>query len=48
VATVDVTFRAGAAPSGSFQGHSGELAGQKADFGSSRIRHWFGRDWTTT
>ena len=48
VATVDVTFTQGAAPSGTFQGPSGELASQKADFGASRIRDWFGRDWTTT
>ena len=45
VARVDVTFTQGVAPSGSFEGPSGELAGQKAEFGSSRIRRWFDRDW---
>lgn len=47
VARVDVTFTPGVAPSGFFEGPSGELAGQKAEFGSSRIRRWFDRDWAT-
>jgi sulfide:quinone oxidoreductase len=47
VARVDVTFTQGVAPSGFFEGPSGELAGQKAEFGSSRIRRWFDRDWAT-
>jgi sulfide:quinone oxidoreductase len=45
VAAVDVTFIQGAAPTGTFDGPSGDLARQKAEFGSSRIRRWFGRDW---
>lgn len=45
VAKVDVTFRAGARPTGDLQGPSIELAGDKVAFGSERIRRWFGRDW---
>jgi sulfide:quinone oxidoreductase len=45
VAIVDVTFSPGLSPAGTFQGPSHDLASQKAEFGSSRIRHWFGRDW---
>jgi NADH dehydrogenase FAD-containing subunit len=48
VAVVDVTFTQGTAPSGWFDGPSGDLAGQKAEFGSSRARRWFGRDWQAT
>ena len=47
VAKVDVTFSPGAAPSGFFEAPSGELAAQKSDFGSSRVRRWFGREWST-
>jgi sulfide:quinone oxidoreductase len=47
VARVDVTFTQGVAPSGSFEGPSGDLATQKAEFGSSRVRRWFDRDWST-
>ncbi len=47
VAKVDVTFSPGAAPSGSFQAPSGELAAQKSDFGSSRVGRWFDREWST-
>jgi sulfide:quinone oxidoreductase len=45
VATVDVTFAAGAAPAGTFDGPSRELAELKRDFGSSRIQRWFGHTW---
>ena len=45
VARVDVTFRSGQAPSGQFDDPSALLAADKAQFGSSRIRRWFGRDW---
>lgn len=45
VARVDVTFRTGQAPSGQYEGPSEVLAAAKAEFGSSRIRRWFGRDW---
>ena len=47
VARVEVTFTPGAAPSGFFEGPSGDLASQKADFGSSRVRRWFDREWST-
>ena len=47
VAKVDVTFSPGAAPSGSFEAPSGELAAQKSDFGSSRVQRWFDREWST-
>jgi sulfide:quinone oxidoreductase len=45
VAIVDVTFSPGLSPAGTFAGPSRELASQKAEFGSSRIRRWFGREW---
>jgi sulfide:quinone oxidoreductase len=45
VAIVDVTFSPGFSPAGTFDGPSRELASQKAGFGSSRIRRWFGREW---
>ena len=47
VAKVDVTFSPGAAPSGSFEAPSGQLAAQKSDFGSSRVQRWFDREWST-
>ena len=47
VAKVDVTFSPGAPPTGFFEGPSGDLADQKADFGSSRVRRWFNREWST-
>jgi sulfide:quinone oxidoreductase len=46
VAKVDVTFRAGQAPFGIWEAPSREYAADKAEFGSSRIRRWFGRDWS--
>jgi sulfide:quinone oxidoreductase len=42
VAKVDVTFRPGAAPVGGLEGPSAELAADKAEFATSRIRRWFG------
>jgi sulfide:quinone oxidoreductase len=45
VAMVDVTFVSGEMPHGQLQGPSPELAAHKADFGQSRVRRWFGRDW---
>src|SRR4051812_33705127 len=45
VAKVDVTFRSGEAPVGSLVGPSREIAADKAEFGTSRIRRWFGRTW---
>lgn len=47
VAKVEVVFEAGRPPTGSIEGPSRAIAAQKADFGTSRIRRWFGRDWTS-
>ncbi|MGH2893670.1 MAG: NAD(P)/FAD-dependent oxidoreductase [Solirubrobacteraceae bacterium] len=44
VAMVDVTFF-GDQRSGELIGPSSALASEKAEFGSSRIKRWFGRDW---
>lgn len=46
VGRVEVTFRPGESPSGQFGDPSTMYAADKAEFGSSRIRRWFGRDWT--
>jgi sulfide:quinone oxidoreductase len=45
VGKVDVTFRAGEAPVGAMIGPSADLLADKHDFGTSRIRRWFGREW---
>src|SRR5262245_28631274 len=45
VGRVDVTFRSGQAPTGDFDAPSELLAADKSEFGTSRIRRWFGRDW---
>jgi sulfide:quinone oxidoreductase len=45
VARVDVTFLSGAKPTGGLDGPSQALAADKIEFGSSRIRGWFGRTW---
>jgi sulfide:quinone oxidoreductase len=47
VARVDVHFVQGVPPTGTFDEPSVALADQKADFGSSRVRQWFGREWST-
>jgi sulfide:quinone oxidoreductase len=47
VAMVDVTFF-GEQRSGELIGPSTALAAEKAEFGSSRIRRWFGREWPAT
>jgi sulfide:quinone oxidoreductase len=47
VAQVDVTFF-GDQRTGQLVGPSEELVAEKAQFGSSRIKRWFGRDWTST
>ena len=44
---VDVTFRSGERPTGQFDAPSAIYAADKSEFGSSRIRRWFGRDWTS-
>jgi sulfide:quinone oxidoreductase len=46
VAKVDVTFRAGERPVGGLEGPSTGLVADKSNFGTDRIRRWFGRDWT--
>jgi sulfide:quinone oxidoreductase len=45
VAKVDVTFLKGQAPVGALIGPSADLVADKAEFGSSRIGRWFGREW---
>jgi hypothetical protein len=45
VAGVDVTFLSGRPPTGGFEGPSEAIAADKVDFGTSRIRRWFGREW---
>jgi sulfide:quinone oxidoreductase len=46
VAIVDVTFLTGQAPFGGLRGPSPALAVDKAEFGASRVRRWFGRTWS--
>jgi len=46
VARVEVRFRSGEPPVGQFDGPSASNAADKSEFGSDRIRRWFGRDWT--
>jgi sulfide:quinone oxidoreductase len=48
VAKVDVTFVSGSAPVGDMEGPSAALVADKTDFGTSRVRRWFGREWTAT
>lgn len=45
VAIVDVTFVSGQAPRGDMHGPSPDLVADKVEFGSSRIRRWFGNEW---
>jgi sulfide:quinone oxidoreductase len=47
VARVEVTFRSGERPNGQFDEPSEMLLADKTEFGTSRIRRWFGRDWTS-
>jgi sulfide:quinone oxidoreductase len=46
VARVEVTFTPGAAPTGTFEPASPEGTRLKAEFGTTRIQRWFGRDWS--
>jgi sulfide:quinone oxidoreductase len=46
VARVNAVFRTGETPVGIFDAASAGYAAEKAEFGSSRIRRWFGRNWT--
>ncbi len=48
VAKVEVTFLSGQAPVGGLQGPSPAYAADKAEFGTTRVRRWFGRDWPST
>ena len=45
VAKVDVTFVSGQAPRGGLEGPSRVLVADKVEFGTSRVRRWFGREW---
>jgi sulfide:quinone oxidoreductase len=45
VAKVDVMFQSGQMPRGALEGPSSALAMEKSEFGSSRVRRWFGRTW---
>jgi len=45
VAKVEVTFLSGQTPVGGLQGPSAALVADKAEFGRSRVRRWFGREW---
>jgi sulfide:quinone oxidoreductase len=47
VAQVDVTFF-GDQRAGELVGPSEDLVAEKAQFGSSRIKRWFGQEWTAT
>jgi len=47
VARVEVTFRTGERPNGRFEEPSEALLADKSEFGTSRIRRWFGREWTS-
>ena len=45
VAGVEVTFLQGQAPFGTYDDPSEQIAALKGDFGTSRVRRWFGKDW---
>jgi sulfide:quinone oxidoreductase len=45
VATVEAIFVAGETPTGAYTAPSTDLLAEKAKFGTSRIKRWFGRDW---
>jgi sulfide:quinone oxidoreductase len=47
VGRVEVTFRSGERPAGQFDEPSDLLLADKAEFGTSRARRWFGREWTS-
>ncbi len=47
VARVEVTFLSGQAPVGGLEGPSPAIAADKGEFGSSRIRRWFDRSWSS-
>ncbi len=45
IGMVDVYFRKGVTPHGDLVGPSTDLMQHKSDFGTSRVRRWFGREW---
>ena len=45
VGRVDVTFRAGQPPDGSFDAPSAAWTADKIAFGRTRVARWFGREW---
>ena len=47
VAKVDVTFF-GDQRSGELEGPGDDLRAEKSEFGASRVKRWFGREWTAT
>ena len=47
VAKVDVTFF-GDQRSGELGGPDGDLRAEKAEFGASRVKRWFGKEWSAT
>ncbi len=47
VGRVDVNFLSGPKPTGTYHEPSAALVAEKVHFGSSRIRRWFGREWST-
>jgi sulfide:quinone oxidoreductase len=47
VARVEVTFMSGRAPTGHYEAPSSAIAAEKGEFGASRARRWFDRNWTT-
>ncbi|WP_038169427.1 NAD(P)/FAD-dependent oxidoreductase [Tomitella biformata] len=47
IGRVEVTFRSGEPPTGTFDEPSQSLRAAKADFGTLRARRWFGREWTS-
>ncbi len=46
VGKVDVLFAPGQPPVGTLDGPSIDLAGDKAEFGATRARRWFDREWS--
>jgi len=46
VGRVDVNFLSGPKPTGTYHEPSEALVAEKIHFGSSRIRRWFGREWS--
>jgi len=46
IGRVDVNFLSGPKPTGAYHEPSEALIAEKIQFGSSRIRRWFGREWS--